>query len=73
MVMKLLKENKIVAILGDQREKRSRGVFVELFGTKVPTSKGTAMIAMKTGAPVIPVYAVRKGFLALHFCMWQPH
>jgi KDO2-lipid IV(A) lauroyltransferase len=47
----------------DQREKRSRGVFVELFGTKVSTSKGTATIAMKTGAPVIPVYAVRKGFL----------
>jgi Kdo2-lipid IVA lauroyltransferase/acyltransferase len=63
MVMRLLKENKLVAILGDQREKRSRGVFVELFGTKVPTSKGTAMIAMKTGAPVIPIYAVRKGFL----------
>ncbi len=63
MVMRLLQENKLVAILGDQREKRSRGVFVELFGTKVPTSKGTAMIAMKTGAPVIPVYAVRKGFL----------
>jgi KDO2-lipid IV(A) lauroyltransferase len=64
MVMRLLKENKLVAILSDQREKRSRGVFVELFGTKVPTSKGTAMIAMKTGAPVIPVYAVRKGFLS---------
>jgi KDO2-lipid IV(A) lauroyltransferase len=63
MVMRLLKENKIVGILGDQREKRSRGVFVELFGTKVSTSKGTATIAMKTGAPVIPVYAVRKGFL----------
>jgi Kdo2-lipid IVA lauroyltransferase/acyltransferase len=63
-VMRLLKENKIVAFLGDQREKRSRGVFVELFGTKVSTSKGTAMIAMKTGAPVIPVYAVRKGFLS---------
>jgi len=63
MVMRLLQENKLVAILGDQREKRSRGVFVEFFGTKVPTSKGTAMIAMKTGAPVIPVYSVRKGFL----------
>lgn len=71
-VMKLLKENKIVAILGDQREKRSRGVFVELFGTKVPTSKGTAMIAMKTGAAVIPVYAVRKGFLRYAFVCGNP-
>jgi KDO2-lipid IV(A) lauroyltransferase len=71
-VMKLLKENKIVAILGDQREKRSRGVFVELFGTKVPTSKGTAMIAMKTGAAVIPVYAARKGFLRYTFVCGNP-
>jgi KDO2-lipid IV(A) lauroyltransferase len=71
-VMKLLKENKIVVILGDQREKRSRGVFVELFGTKVPTSKGTAMIAMKTGAAVIPAYSVRKGFLRYAFVCCSP-
>jgi len=71
-VMKLLKENKIVAILGDQREKSSRGVFVEFFGTKVPTSKGTTMIAMKTGAPVIPVYAIRKGFLRYTFVCGNP-
>ncbi len=71
-VMKLLKENKIVAILGDQREKRSRGVFVELFGTKVPTSKGVAMIGMKTGAAVLPIYAVRKGFLRYTFVCGKP-
>ncbi len=62
-VMKYLKENKIVAFLGDQREKRSRGVFVDFFGTKVPTNKGIAMMGMKTGAPVIPCYLVRQGFL----------
>lgn len=62
-VMRLLKKNHIVAVLGDQREKRSRGVFVDFFGQKVSTSKGTAMIGMKTGCPVIPCYPVRKGFL----------
>jgi KDO2-lipid IV(A) lauroyltransferase len=71
-VMKLLKENKIVVILGDQREKSSRGVFVELFGTKVSTSKGTAMIAMKTGAAVIPAYSVRRGFLRYTFVCGSP-
>jgi Kdo2-lipid IVA lauroyltransferase/acyltransferase len=71
-VMKLLRENNIVAILGDQREKRSRGVFVELFGTKVPTSKGVAAIAMKTGTTVIPVYSVRKGFLRYQFVCGSP-
>ncbi len=62
-VMKFLKENKIIAILGDQREKRSKGVYVDFFGESVPTTKGITTIGMKTGAPVLPVYFVRKGFL----------
>lgn len=62
-VMKNLKENKIIAILGDQREKRSRGVFVEFFGEKVSTTRGIATIGMKTGASVLPFYPRRKGFM----------
>lgn len=62
-VIRLLKENRMIALLGDQREKRSKGVWVDLFGRKVPTSKGIVMIAMKTGAPIIPIYARREGFL----------
>ncbi|HNQ47552.1 MAG TPA: lysophospholipid acyltransferase family protein [Syntrophorhabdus sp.] len=62
-VMRFLRENKIIAILGDQREKRSKGVYVDFFGESVPTNKGITMIAMKTGTPVMPVYFIRKGFL----------
>jgi KDO2-lipid IV(A) lauroyltransferase len=62
-VMRYLRQKHIVAILGDQREKRSKGVFVEFFGEKVPTSKGIVALAMKTGVPVMPVYMVRRGFL----------
>ena len=71
-VMRLLKRKAIIAILGDQREKRSRGVFVDLFGQPVPTSKGTAMIGMKTGCPVIPCYPVRKGFLRYTIVCGEP-
>ena len=62
-VMRLLREDRMVAFLGDQREKRSKGVWVELFGKEVPTSKGIVALAMKTGAPVIPIYSRRDGFL----------
>jgi Kdo2-lipid IVA lauroyltransferase/acyltransferase len=62
-VMRLLKENRMVAFLGDQREKRSKAVWVEFFGQKVPTSKGIVALAMKTGAPVMPIYSRREGFL----------
>ena len=71
-VLRLLKRNAIVAILGDHREKRSRGVFVDLFGHKVPTSKGTAMISMKTGCLVVPCYPVRKGFLRYTIMCGEP-
>ncbi len=62
-VMRLLRENRMVALLGDQREKRSKAVWVELFGKVVPTSKGIVALAMKTGAPVVPIYSRRDGFL----------
>jgi KDO2-lipid IV(A) lauroyltransferase len=61
--MRYLRENRMVAILGDQREKRSKAVFVELFGEKVPTSKGIVALAMRTGAPIVPIYLKREGFL----------
>ena len=70
--MKYLRENRIVAILGDQREKRSKGVYVELFGEKVPTSKGIVMLAMRTGSPVIPVYLRREGFLRYTIVFCEP-
>jgi KDO2-lipid IV(A) lauroyltransferase len=62
-VIRLLKEGRMIAFLGDQREKRSKAVWVELFGRKVPTSKGIVALAMKTGAPVIPIYSERIDFL----------
>lgn len=71
-VMRLLRKNYIVAILGDQREKRSRGVFVEFFGEKVPTSKGTAMLGMKTGCLIVPCYPIRKGFLRYTIVSGEP-
>jgi KDO2-lipid IV(A) lauroyltransferase len=62
-VMKYLKENNIIAILGDQREKRSKGIYVDFFGEPVPTTRGIATIGMKTGSPVLPFYFERQGFL----------
>lgn len=71
-VMRYLRQKHIVAIFGDQREKRSKGVFVEFFGEKVPTSKGITALAMKTGVPVMPVYLVRRGFLRYTFVYSKP-
>ncbi len=71
-VVRLLREDRMIALLGDQREKRSKAVWADLFGRSVPTSKGIVMIAMKTGAPVIPVYARREGFLKYTIVLNEP-
>ncbi|HOV90177.1 MAG TPA: lysophospholipid acyltransferase family protein [Syntrophorhabdaceae bacterium] len=71
-IMRHLKENKIVAVLADQREKRSKGVYVDFFGEKVSTNRGIAVVAMKTGSPVIPVYLVREGFLRYRVVCNEP-
>ena len=71
-VIRYLRENRIVGILADQREKRSKAVLVELFGEKVPTNKGIATIGMKTGAAVVPMYLLREGFLRYRVVWNQP-
>jgi KDO2-lipid IV(A) lauroyltransferase len=62
IVMKALSQNRVVGILIDQRAKRSEGIWADFFGKKAPTTPALAVLAMKTGAPVVPVFMVRDGF-----------
>jgi KDO2-lipid IV(A) lauroyltransferase len=61
-VIKALSRNRVVGILIDQRAKRSEGIWADFFGKKAPTTPGLAVLAMKTGAPVVPVFMIRDGF-----------
>lgn len=49
----LLKENKVVAMLGDQSAPAENSVKVRFFVENVPTFEGAARFAIKTGASVI--------------------
>ncbi len=60
-VLEALSKNWLVAVLIDQRAKRSRGVWVEFFGKKAPTMPGLAVMAIRSGAPVVPVFMIREG------------
>ncbi len=55
-LLQRLKENKIVAILPDQK---SDDVFVPFFGTLAGTVAGPAVLALKTGAPIVPMFCPR--------------
>ena len=55
----LLSENKVIGILSDQNVSAREGVFVEFFGRPACTGVGLAVLALRTGAPVIPAFMIR--------------
>jgi KDO2-lipid IV(A) lauroyltransferase len=71
-VMKALSQNRVVGILIDQRAKRSEGIWVNFFGKKAPTTPSLAVLAMKTGAPVLPIFMVRDGFQKHRLIIKEP-
>jgi KDO2-lipid IV(A) lauroyltransferase len=61
-VIRTLSQNRLVGILIDQRAKRSEGVWVDFFGKKAPSTPALAVLAMRTKAPVLPVFMIRNGY-----------
>jgi KDO2-lipid IV(A) lauroyltransferase len=59
-IMQALRRRRMVGILLDQNATRSEGVFVPFFGMLASTSKGLAVLALRTGAPVVPVFLRRE-------------
>jgi KDO2-lipid IV(A) lauroyltransferase len=71
-VVRALSQNRVVGILIDQRAKRSEGIWADFFGRKAPTTPGLAVLAMKTGAPVLPVFMIRNGFQKHRLIVKEP-
>ena len=71
-VIRALSQNRVVGILIDQRAKRSEGVWADFFGRKAPTTPALALLAVKTGAPVLPVFMVRNGFQKHRLMIKEP-
>ncbi len=66
-IMKVLKKGEAVAMLMDQNVDYYDGVWVDFFGHPACTSKAMAVIAQRTGTPVLPVFLYREagGFRAV--------
>jgi KDO2-lipid IV(A) lauroyltransferase len=58
-VLDALRRGRLVAILLDQNASRREGVFVPMFGRPASTSRGAAMLAMRTGTPIVPLFTHR--------------
>lgn len=59
-VLTALARGGMVGILLDQNAARSEGVFVPFFGSPASTSRSVALLALRTGAPVVPIFARRE-------------
>ena len=59
-ILRLLKRGEIVGILLDQNMAWQEGVFVDFFGEKACTNTGMALLALRTEAPVLPVFNIRQ-------------
>jgi KDO2-lipid IV(A) lauroyltransferase len=56
-VLRLLRENRAVAILIDQNVQPGDGVFVDFFGRKAATTTVAAALALKTGCALVPAHS----------------
>jgi len=57
-ILEALAAGHAVGVLADQNASPDNGVFVDFFGVKACASTGLARIALRTGAPVVPGFAL---------------
>jgi len=60
-LLKILSKGGIVGVLLDQNVTWSEGMFVYFFDKLACTNKGAALLAMASGAAVVPTFIVRDG------------
>ena len=58
-MLEALREKRVVVVVNDQYTRRSEGIFSPFFGVRASTSPGPAMLSLRSGAPVVPLYTVR--------------
>lgn len=58
-VLSALGRGEAVGVLMDQNVDWYEGVFADFFGRRAATNKGFALLALKTGAPVVPMFVIR--------------
>src|SRR4029077_15869849 len=59
--LKALRDNELLVVLLDQNTGSKSGVYVDFFGQKAGTATGPIIFAMRTGAPLLPIFTLRQG------------
>ncbi|MFH1790969.1 MAG: lysophospholipid acyltransferase family protein [Candidatus Omnitrophota bacterium] len=69
--LKVLKENKLLGILGD-RDFSTKGVSMPFFGVPAMLPKGPAFFSLKAGAPIVPAFLIRTKADTFRFIIGKP-
>lgn len=56
-ILKALRERRAVAVLIDQNVRGEGGIFVDFFGRPASTTPALATLALRSGAPMVPVFS----------------
>jgi KDO2-lipid IV(A) lauroyltransferase len=57
-ILACLRKNEVVCMLADEKKTKS-DIFVDFFGYPAPTAPGPAVLSLRTGAPLLPVFIIR--------------
>lgn len=58
--LNVLKQNKILALVGDREFSKTGGIVVDFLGKPTLLPEGPAALALKTGAPILPTFMYRN-------------
>jgi len=71
--LKALRDKELLVVLLDQNTGSKSGVYVDFFGQKAGTATGPIIFAMRTGAPLLPIFTLRNGDTDTHTLMIEKH
>jgi KDO2-lipid IV(A) lauroyltransferase len=57
-ILPALRRGDVVLLITDEN-RRHGGVFVDFFGHKASTAPGAAVLSLRTGAPIVPMFMIR--------------
>jgi len=71
--LKALRDKELLVVLLDQNTGSKSGVYVDFFGQKAGTATGPMIFAMRTGAPLLPIFTLRNGDTDTHTLVIEKH
>jgi KDO2-lipid IV(A) lauroyltransferase len=71
--LKALRDKELLVVLLDQNTGSKSGVYVDFFGQKAGTATGPIIFAMRTGAPLLPIFTLRVGDSDRHTVVIEKH